>query len=162
LTANKSVLEKGKEEIHATTERRWHERLGHVNIQTLSRIRKEGIVDGLDFAGDSIEGEEEICIPCLEGKQTEKKLGKGGQPKTTEVLELIHSDYCGPLAMETASGKRGYVSFQDDFSLPPMTPSFPQTASPPYFTLSSPLHSLLLHTAKIFDADCHLEIVLLS
>jgi hypothetical protein len=61
-------------------------------------MRKEGIVDRLDFADDNIEGEEEICVPCLEGKQTEKKLGKGGLLKTTEVLELIHLDYCGPLA----------------------------------------------------------------
>jgi hypothetical protein len=79
-------------------------------------MRKEGIVDGLDHADDSIEGEGEICIPCLEGKQMEKKLGKGGQLKTKEVLELIHSDYCGPLATETASGTLGYVSFLDDFS----------------------------------------------
>jgi hypothetical protein len=116
LTANKSVLEKEEEEIHVTAVRRWHERLGHVNIQTLSQMRKEGIVDGLHFADDSIEGEEEICIPCLEGKQTEKKLGKCGQLKTTEVLELIHLYYCGPMATETVSGKRGYVSFLDDFS----------------------------------------------
>jgi hypothetical protein len=95
LTANESVLEKKEEEIHATTICRWHERLGHVNIQTLSQMRKEGIVDGLDFAGDSIEGEEEICVPCLEGKQTEKKLGKGGQLKTTEVLELLITVHIG-------------------------------------------------------------------
>jgi hypothetical protein len=33
------------------------------------------------------------CVPCLGGKQTKKKLGKGGQPKMMEVLVLIHLDY---------------------------------------------------------------------
>jgi hypothetical protein len=51
------VLEREEEEIHVTTTCQWHERLGH---ETLSHMRKEGIMDGLDFVNDFTQELEEI------------------------------------------------------------------------------------------------------
>ena len=51
----------------------------------------EGIFSSLDFS------EFEICIECIKGKQTDVK--KVSANRSSNVLELIYTDICGPFPM---------------------------------------------------------------
>ncbi|KIM54685.1 hypothetical protein SCLCIDRAFT_30911 [Scleroderma citrinum Foug A] len=46
----------------------WHRQLGHVNVQSILKLLKKGMVSGMDIS-DSEGMHEEKCIPCLKGKQ---------------------------------------------------------------------------------------------
>ena len=50
-----------------------------------------------------------------EGKNT-KKTFPSSKSKEKEILEIIHSDVCGPMSSSSLSGYAYYVSFIDDFS----------------------------------------------
>ena len=45
---------------------------------------------------------------------TRRPSPKGGNNQTREVVELIHSDVCGPMPVEWLAGSKFFVSFIDD------------------------------------------------
>ena len=49
------------------------------------------------------------------GKDT-KKTFPSSESKDKEILEIIHSDVCGPMSSSSLSGYVYYVSFNDDYS----------------------------------------------
>jgi len=49
------------------------------------------------------------------GKQ--QPFPKKSQSNTTRVLELIHSDGCGPMDVNSVGGLRYFVTFTDDYSV---------------------------------------------
>ena len=69
----------------------WHKCLGHISKQRIQRLMSEGIFSSLDFS------EFEICIECIKGKQTDVK--KVSANRSSNVLELIYTDICGPFPM---------------------------------------------------------------
>ncbi|XP_060964969.1 uncharacterized mitochondrial protein AtMg00300-like [Cannabis sativa] len=66
----------------------WHKRLGHISRNRVQRLVSDGILDSIDFS------DFDVCIECIKGKQTKTK--KLGAKRATDVLELIHTDICGP------------------------------------------------------------------
>lgn len=56
------------------------------------------------------------CTDCLVGKQHRNAIPKQSSWRAKEVLELIHSDICGPIKPASNSGKRYTLCFIDDFS----------------------------------------------
>lgn len=87
----------------------WHRRLGHLNRKSMQLLTN--LTDGLD----KINALSEPCVSCIEGKQSRKPF-YCSMRKTNKILELVHSDLCGP--METASiGNCKYIfTLIDDFS----------------------------------------------
>lgn len=55
------------------------------------------------------------CVTCIKGKQTKLPFPSGNN-RTTRILELVHSDVCGPMSVNSIGGKRYFVTFIDDFS----------------------------------------------
>jgi transposase InsO family protein len=55
-----------------------------------------------------------ICELCIKGKLTNKSFSKHW--KSTESLEIIHSDICGPLRTKTHRGMEYFFTFTDDYS----------------------------------------------
>ena len=55
------------------------------------------------------------CEPCLRGKQTNSPFS-GTRERATELLELIHSDVCGPMLTHAIGGYSYFNTFTDDFS----------------------------------------------
>ena len=74
----------------------WHKRLGRISKQRMQRLVSEGILDSLDFENFK------MCINCIKGKQTNIK--KVGANKSSSVLELIHTDICGPFPIASWNG----------------------------------------------------------
>ena len=58
---------------------------------------------------------EGVCNGCAQGKNIKNPFQKKDS-KAEGVLELIHSDVCGPMPSSSISGYVYYVSFIDDYS----------------------------------------------
>ena len=50
------------------------------------------------------------------GKEKRMTFPKKSLHESTEVLELVHTDVCGPMNVPSVGGSRYFVSFVDDFS----------------------------------------------
>ena len=58
----------------------------------------------------------EKCSHCMVGKQTRVSFKKHPPTKKSELLELVHSDVCGPLKVKSFTGALYFVTFIDDCS----------------------------------------------
>ncbi|GAA0143054.1 hypothetical protein LIER_03825 [Lithospermum erythrorhizon] len=90
----------------------WHQRYGHLNFKGLKTQKEKGMVIELQ----SFKIQEITCADCLSGKQTRQAQPKQGNWRASNVLELIHSDICGPINPASKSGKKYFLIFIDDFS----------------------------------------------
>ena len=50
------------------------------------------------------------------GKQHRQPFPKKSQSRSSQPLELIHSDVCGPMSVNSVGGSRYFVTFIDDYS----------------------------------------------
>lgn len=91
----------------------WHERLGHLNERDLKAMSKSALVHGLSFKDSEKLSECEICIS---EKQTCTPFPKGNADRTSELLEIVHTDVCGPMRQQSFGGKKYFVTFIDDNS----------------------------------------------
>ena len=86
----------------------WHKRLGHISKRRIERLVSNGILDSLDFV------DFEICTNCIKGRQTNTR--RFGANRATNVLQLIHTDICGPFPMISWNGQQYFIMFIDEFS----------------------------------------------
>jgi hypothetical protein len=56
-----------------------------------------------------------VCEPCLQGKMTKNPF-KGKGIRATSLLELIHTDVCGPFNHIARGGFSYFITFIDDYS----------------------------------------------
>lgn len=92
---------------------KWHQKLGHVNERDVKLMAKDGLVYGLYIRNNEKLSECEICI---REKQTRLPFSKSIEGRTSELLEIVHSDVCGPMRKASVNGKRYFVTFIDDRS----------------------------------------------
>ena len=57
-----------------------------------------------------------ICECCVKGKLTRKPFPQGSETTTEDILDLIHTDICGPMQISTPKGNRYVMTIIDDFS----------------------------------------------
>lgn len=88
----------------------WHRRFGHVNNAALIKMR-DGAVNGVVFKGDKSDN----CDSCAKGKQSRNSFNKEGS-RANELLEIVHSDLCGPMENPSIGGARFALIFVDDYS----------------------------------------------
>ena len=90
----------------------WHKRLGHLHVNRVKGL--QSMVVGMDLG----KGASQIlaCEGCVEGKQARASFPSDGGTRATQVLELVHSDVCGPMKILSFGGARYFVTFIDDFS----------------------------------------------
>ena len=77
-----------KRKLNENSATLWHKRLGHVSKERIQRLVADGILDTLDLT------DLQVCVECIKGKQT--KVKRLGAKRSSDVLELIHTDICGP------------------------------------------------------------------
>ena len=88
----------------------WHRRLAHLHYGALPTLRKVSI--GLPEFGDQLSG---VCCGCALGKN-DKRPFQSSDSKAKGILDLIHSDLCGPMSVDTLNGFSYFVTFIDDYS----------------------------------------------
>ena len=67
----------------------WHCRSGHIGIKCMKKLHADGILESLD-----------ACEPCLMGKMTKTPFS-GTMERATDLLEIIHTDVCDLMSVET-------------------------------------------------------------
>lgn len=90
----------------------WHKRLGHFHEKGMQRMIASGAVKGLP----TIQVPKQTCERYKLGKHTRTKILKLATFQASQILELIHSDVCGPFRICSTGGARYFVTFTDDFS----------------------------------------------
>ena len=78
----------------------WHCRLGHIGVKRMKKLHADGTLESLD-----------ACEPCLMGKMTKTPFS-GTMERATDLLEIIHTDICGPMNIE-AHDRYHYFSILD-------------------------------------------------
>ncbi|GAU36961.1 hypothetical protein TSUD_57390 [Trifolium subterraneum] len=91
----------------------WHYRLGHLNFNDMCDLQKKQLVSGLP----EIEIPKEVCEECVQSKQHRNSFSKEVKSKTKAILEVVYSDVCGPIQVESIGGNKYFVTFIDDFSI---------------------------------------------
>ena len=69
---------------------------------------KENILHPLDFS------DVEYCIDCIKGKYV-KQIKKGAK-RSAGVLEIVHTDICGPFPIKSVDGYDSFIIFTDNYS----------------------------------------------
>ena len=67
------------------------------------------------LANYDFEKDQNDCVPCTISNLKIKKFGTRNNTIASKVLELIHTDICGPFD-PTIFGEKYYITFTDDFS----------------------------------------------
>ena len=78
----------------------WHCRLGHISVKRMKKLHKDGLLESLDYESF------DACEPCLTSKMT-KTLFSRTMERASDLLEIMHTDVCGPMSMK-ARGKYHY------------------------------------------------------
>jgi transposase InsO family protein len=63
-----------------------------------------------------IETPSHVCEECVIAKQHRKSFPQESNWRASHVLQLVHSDICGPMNPTSNSNKRYFITFTDDFS----------------------------------------------
>ena len=90
----------------------WHYRFGHLHFGGLQKLQQKKLVKGLP----KLDQPAEICEECTLSKQHRDSFPKGGAWRAKQVLELVHTDICGPISPVSNGGKRYVITFIDDCS----------------------------------------------
>jgi len=61
------------------------------------------------------QGLKELCSACAVGHQ-HKEASSGTRKKTKVLLEVVHSDICGPRQISTLTSKKYFITFIDEKS----------------------------------------------
>ena len=75
----------------------------------MKKLHTDGILESLDY--ESLDA----CELCLLGKMTKTPFSRT-MVRATDLLEIIHTDVCGPMSVEAHGGYRYFLTFTDDLS----------------------------------------------
>ena len=80
-----------------------------IGEEIVHKLHKDGYLDLFDYELFA------TCESCLAGKMTNSPFN-GTRERATELLELIHTDVCGPMSTQARGGFSYFITFTDDFS----------------------------------------------
>jgi hypothetical protein len=89
----------------------WHARLGHPGGDSVKR---------LPLVATGIKVDKDIplqrCEACIMAKHPRQSFPPSENSRAASMLDLIHSDICGPFPVRTPHGKLYFIIFLDDYS----------------------------------------------
>lgn len=102
------VTEHPKDCVHV-----WHRRLGHRDPEAIQRVVREDLATGVAIRKCDIH---RSCECCAQGKLPRQPFPKKATQQSSKVLDLVHSDICGPMNTTSPGGSRYFLTIIDDFS----------------------------------------------
>ena len=94
----------------------WHRRMGHAGYENLAKMVQGDLVKGVGVTPSAFRAlKTSVCEPCIMGKQTRLPFPES-ESVSTEPLELVHMDVCGPMPVASKGGSRYFATFLDDYS----------------------------------------------
>ena len=88
----------------------WHRRYAHLHYRALPALPR--MVSGIPKLQVEHDG---ICRGCVLGKNVRSPYPSSDN-RSKGILDLVHSDVCGPMAVESMSGCLYFLTFIDDYS----------------------------------------------
>ena len=88
----------------------WHERFGHLGVQSLQQLAAKGMVSGLPSEIGLLPG---VCEGCMLGRQARESFPTSSS-KEVEPLALVHTDLCGPMKVPSLGGAKYFMILTDD------------------------------------------------
>jgi transposase InsO family protein len=89
----------------------WHSRLGHRDPNAIRLLEQQ--LKNFQIKPCQVK---QVCECCIEAKSTKKSLPKKSESRSSEVLDIIHTDVCGPMQNITPAGNRYFMTMIDDYS----------------------------------------------
>ena len=86
----------------------WHARLGHQNIKYVEKILK---VNNINVEIPKTF----LCESCKLGKQARSPFNHSNT-KVSKIGEIIYTDVCGPMEVNSVGGSKYFVLFRDGYS----------------------------------------------
>nr|GEX26722.1 hypothetical protein [Tanacetum cinerariifolium] len=91
----------------------WHQRLSHLNFDTINDLARNDLVSGLlKFKYHK----EHLCPSCKQGKSKRAFHPPKPVPNSRQRLHLLHMDLCGPMRIASINEKRCVLVIVDDYS----------------------------------------------
>ena len=108
-----TISPKAIEALKATQEKKneaikWHKKLGHANQKDMENIKKLCPYIKYEKSAEILN-----CEACSMGKMARKPF-KASKSTSTEPLQLVHMDVCGPMEEASFGGARYVLTFIDD------------------------------------------------
>nr|GFA51230.1 retrovirus-related Pol polyprotein from transposon TNT 1-94 [Tanacetum cinerariifolium] len=91
----------------------WHQRLSHLNFDTINDLARNDLVAGLPKFKYH---KEHLCPSCEQGKSKRASHLPKPVPNSRQRLHLLHMDLCGPIRIASINGKRYVLVIVDDYS----------------------------------------------
>nr|GEV16514.1 retrovirus-related Pol polyprotein from transposon TNT 1-94 [Tanacetum cinerariifolium] len=91
----------------------WHQRLSHLNFDTINDLTINDLVAGLPKFKYH---KEYLCPSCEQGKSKRASHPPKPVPNLRQRLHLLHMDLCGPMRIASINGKRYVLVIVDDYS----------------------------------------------
>jgi hypothetical protein len=95
---------------------RLHEQLGHLNADSLNRLIKDDLVEGLPRGLPSTGGYAKTCETCIMGKGTQLPYKKHSDHPATRPLQRIHLDTAYMKAVPGVCGEQYFVTVLEEWS----------------------------------------------
>ena len=94
----------------------WHRRLGHRTLdESTVEYLSNKVTEFNIKQSKHHKGEKELCGTCAVGRQ-HKEASTGTREKTKELLDVVHSDICGPMQISTLTCEKYFITFIDEKS----------------------------------------------
>ncbi|GBM75268.1 hypothetical protein AVEN_214589-1 [Araneus ventricosus] len=84
---------------------------GRINLKALCELSERGLIKKLDVSNK----EDFFCEGCQYGKQY-RFSSNPRKYKATKPGELIYSDICGPMSVQSVGGASNFILMKDDCS----------------------------------------------
>nr|GEY67497.1 retrovirus-related Pol polyprotein from transposon TNT 1-94 [Tanacetum cinerariifolium] len=91
----------------------WHQRLSHLNFNTINDLARHDLVAGLPKFKYH---KEHLCPSCEQGKSKRASHPPKPVPNSRQRLHLLHMDLCGPMRIASINEKRYVLVIVDDYS----------------------------------------------
>lgn len=91
----------------------WHKVFGHRSVNAVKEMQTNKAMSDFKIVDCGITQTCEVCVCC---KMTKTPFHKVSETQSNAVMDLVHSDVCGPMQTETPGKKKYFVTFIDDFS----------------------------------------------
>nr|GEX17390.1 retrovirus-related Pol polyprotein from transposon TNT 1-94 [Tanacetum cinerariifolium] len=85
----------------------WHQRLSHLNFDTINDLARNDLVSGLPKFKYH---KEHLCPSCEQGKSKRASHPPKPVPNSRQRLHLLHMGLCGPMRIASINGKRAAKS----------------------------------------------------
>ena len=83
----------------------WHKRLSHMSERGITYLAEKNLLAGMK------QTKVKIYVHCLARKQKRISFHSHTHSRKSELLELVHSDLCGPFKVKSKGGALYFATF---------------------------------------------------